>query len=62
MTWESNQDWHLGRAREPSRLPGATAAAEDRPWRLITALPTELVPSSAAAQSIRTVGGMVNDS
>ena len=21
MTWESNQDWHLGRAREPSRLP-----------------------------------------
>jgi hypothetical protein len=44
MTWESNDRWHLGRAREPYRLPGATASAEDRPWRLITALPTELVP------------------
>ena len=22
MTWESNQDWHLGRTREPYRLPG----------------------------------------
>jgi hypothetical protein len=21
MTWENNQGWHLGRAREPSRLP-----------------------------------------
>jgi hypothetical protein len=62
MTWESNQGWHLGRAREPSRLPEQLPQLRIDPGRLITALPSELVPGSAAAQSIRTVVGMVNDS
>ena len=50
-------DWLVVKPREHLTLPGGATETVT-----ITALPTELVPSSAAAQSIRTVVGMVNDS
>ena len=61
MTWESNQDWHLDRAREPYRLPEQLPQLRIDPGGSSRRSRQSSSPSSAAAQSIRTVVGMVNE-
>ena len=53
MTWGEHQMLASGQSSGAVQAPRATASADDRPWRLITALPTELVPRSAVGPSIR---------
>jgi hypothetical protein len=61
MTWESNQEWHLGRAREPYRLPEQLPQLRIDPGGSSRRSRKSSSLSSAAAQSIRTVVGMVNE-
>ena len=50
MTWENSQDWQLGRAREPSRLPEQLPHAFELYLDALTGQQAPLVTAREAAR------------